>query len=57
MDSEFKTTGLLDPNKTPDLFISNKNTSHLTGDSLNDLQKSKPLSKEAWALRDRDQAT
>jgi hypothetical protein len=52
MDSEFKTTGLLDPNKTPDLFISNKNTSHLTGDSLNDLQKSKPLSKEAWALRD-----
>ena len=55
MDSEFKTTGLLDPNKTPDLYISNKNTSQLTGDTLNDIQKSKPLSKEAWALR--DQAT
>ena len=52
MDSEFKTTGLLDPNKTPDLYISNKNTSNLTVDSLNNLQKAKPPSKEAWALRD-----
>jgi hypothetical protein len=52
MDSEFKTTGLLDPNKTPDLYLSNKNTSHLTVDSLINLQKNKPPTKEAWALGD-----
>ena len=52
MDSEFKTTGLLDANKTPDLFISNKNTSQMTNDTLSTVQKMKLSSNEAWALRD-----
>ena len=52
MDSEFKSTGILDANKTPDLFISNKNTSHLTSDNLSNIQKMKLPNNEAWALRD-----
>ena len=52
MDSEFKATGLLDANKTPDLFISNKNTTNLTNNAINDIQKRAPL--QAWALVDKN---
>ena len=52
MDSEFKATGLLDANKTPDLFISNKNTSHLTSSDISNIQKKKPV--QAWALADQN---
>jgi hypothetical protein len=51
MGSEFKSTGLLDANKTPDLFISNKNTSQMSNSHLSDMQKTQiSTHKEAWAI-------
>ena len=52
MDKEFKATGLLDANKTPDLFISNKNTTNLTSSTIIDMQKKKPM--QAWAVVDQN---